>query len=132
MRTWREEYLSKSEQQRQQSTDATAQTDIYRNLRQKLNGGDNKPLTDNEWKAVEASVLATYPAFKQRLFDFCRLSNHDYHICLLLKIGIKPSEIARLTFRSDEAISSTRRRLYERAFGQKGAPNSWYEVIKTL
>ena len=132
MRTWREEYLSKSEQQRQQSTDATAQTDIYRNLRQKLNGGDNKPLTDNEWKAVEASVLATYPAFKQRLFDFCRLSNHDYHICLLLKIGIKPSEIARLTFRSDEAISSTRRRLYERAFGQKGAPNSWDEVIKTL
>jgi hypothetical protein len=45
---------------------------------------------------------------------------------------MKPSDIARITIRSDEAITSTRRRLYERAFGRKGKPSDWDEVIKML
>jgi hypothetical protein len=132
MRQWREEYLNKSVQERNTRMTTTAQTDIAYRLRQKLNGGDASHITEDDWEELERTVLATYPNFRTRLFDLCRLSSHDYHVCLLLKMGLRPSDIARLTARSDEAISSTRRRLYERVFGQKGTPQQWDEVILSL
>ncbi len=98
----------------------------------KLNGGDKLLMSHSDWDALEQAVLTTYPLFQQRLYELCRLSDHEYHVCLLLKIGFKPSDIARLTIRSDEAISSTRRRLYQRAFGKKGSPSEWDELIRTL
>lgn len=129
---WREEYLNRGDEvQRQVSEDALL-TDIVRLLRRKLNGGDDRPMTHDDWDALDTAVLSAYPTFKQRLADLCRLSAHDYHVCLLIKVDMKPSDIARITFRSDEAITSTRRRLYERAFGRKGKPADWDEVIKML
>lgn len=132
MRQWREEYLNKSEQERNTKEAATVQTDIAHRLRQKLNGGDTTHITEEDWEELEKTVLAAYPNFRIRLFDLCRLSSHDYHVCLLLKMNMRPSDIARLTARSDEAITSTRRRLYERAFGQRGTPQQWDEVILSI
>ena len=132
MLQWREEYLNKNDAAQQQAHEETLPSDIIQLMRRKLNGGDARPMTDDDWEALHTAVLSTYPTFKQRLADLCRLSAHDYHVCLLIKIGMKPSDIARITIRSDEAITSTRRRLYERAFGRKGKPSDWDEVIKML
>lgn len=132
LRQWREAYLKQSEEEKAIAIRDTRQTGIYQSLRVKLNGGDTLPMRGADWQELEAEVLKRYPNFKLRLCELCRLSDHDYHVCLLLKIGIKPSEIARLTIRSDEAISSTRRRLYERAFGMKGKPTDWDEVVKAI
>ena len=132
MRQWREEYLAKSDDDRQKQNVATFQTDIYQDLRRKLNGGDDRPMNSDDWERLQTMVMSAYPAFRHRLSDLCRVSDHDYHVCMLLKIGMKPSDIARLTIHSDEAITSTRRRLYERAFGRKGKPSDWDEIIKAL
>ena len=132
MLQWREEYLNKNDAAQQQAHEETLPSDIIQLMRRKLNGGDARPMTDDDWEALHTAVLSAYPTFKQRLADLCRLSAHDYHVCLLIKIGMKPSDIARITIRSDEAITSTRRRLYERAFGRKGKPSDWDEVIKML
>ena len=132
LRQWREAYLLQGDQNRQEIVQSTQLTDIYQLLRMKLNGADSTKMTDNDWDALEQTILAAYPSFRQRLYSLCRLSPHDYHVCLLLKMGIKPSDVARLTIRSDEAISSTRRRLFQRAFGRKGTPGEWDEIIKTI
>ncbi len=132
LRQWREEYLHQDNEVRKSSAQTAQQTDIYQKVRLKLNGGDSATMNDDDWRVLESTVLRVYPHFRQRLFELCRLSDHDYRVCMLLKIGIRPSEIARLTIRSDEAITSTRRRLYERAFGKKGKPTDWDEVVKTL
>ncbi|UKK47777.1 hypothetical protein L6475_11215 [Prevotella sp. E9-3] len=132
LRQWRVDYLQKSEDRRHETEQSTQHTDIYQLLRLKLNGGDTTLMTDSDWEALQQAVLSAYPLFRQRLYELCRLSSHDYHVCLLLKVGMKPSDIARLTIRSDEAISSTRRRLYERAFGKKGKPTDWDQLIKVL
>ena len=132
MRQWREEYLRWKEQHPNAKQQTTTDSDIYYRLRQIVNGGDSTRITDEEWKAVEEAVLKVYPSFKNRLYDLCRLSEHDYHVCLLLKMEFRPTDIACLTVRSDEAISSTRRRLFERAFGHKGSPKDWDDVVKTL
>jgi hypothetical protein len=51
---------------------------------------------------------------------------------MLIKIGIKPVDIAYLTSHTEEAISSTRRRLYERAFHKKGKPSDWDKTILSI
>ena len=132
MRQWREEYLQRGEQQRKSLEEVASSSDIYRQLRLRVNGGDASHITAEQWQAIEQAVLQAYPSFKNRLYDLCRLSEHDYHVCLLLKMGFRPTDIAFLTIRSDEAISSTRRRLFERAFGRKGSPKEWDDVLKTL
>ncbi len=132
LRQWREEYLQRSDTEHHLKKEQAYQTEIYQQLRVKLNGGDKQLMSHSDWDALEKAVLTTYPQFRQRLYELCRLSDHEYHVCLLLKIGFKPSDIARLTIRSDEAISSTRRRLYQRAFGKKGSPSEWDELIRTL
>ena len=130
LRQMRTEWLARSEQERRQLTEV--QTDAAQRLRRNLNSTDIRVLTDADWADLEDAVSAVCPDFRTRLSDLCRMSAHDYHVCLLLKMGIKPSDIARLTARSDEAITSTRRRLYARAFGRKGTPAEWDEVIRML
>ena len=132
LRQWREEYLNRSDEDKHHVNEDVLLSDVIQRLRRKLNGGDDKLVSDDDWETLQTAVLSAYPTFKQRLADLCRLSVHDYHVCLLIKIGMKPSDIARITIRSDEAITSTRRRLYERAFGRKGTPSDWDEVIKML
>ena len=60
------------------------------------------------------------------------MNTQEYHICLLLKCNISPSNIALLTNRSKEAITAARRRLYERAKGEKGTPSNWDLIIKEM
>ncbi len=132
LRQWRQEYLQRSDTEHHLTEEQGYQTDIYQQLRLKLNGGDKLLMSPSEWDALEQAVLTTYPLFRQRLYELCHLSDHEYHVCLLLKMKFKPSDIARLTIHSNEAISSTRRRLYQRVFGKKGSPSEWDEMIKTL
>lgn len=132
LRQWREEWLAKGQTERRQVAVEVSRTDVSTRISHKLNGADGSPMTDQDWNDLETEILRFFPHFKERLFALCRLSAHDYHVCLLLKLGVKPSGIARLTFHSDEAISSSRRRLYFRATGQKGAPADWDGLIDAL
>lgn len=54
------------------------------------------------------------------------------HVCLLLKIELKPIYIALLTNRERNTISSIRKRLYKRAFGKDVEPKKWDEFIRSL
>ena len=131
LQQWRLEYMRKSEQVRIDETESEAKSEIYSVLRGKLETADSV-MSSDEWSEIEKTILLLYPDFRNRLFELCKLSTHEYHVCLLLKISMKPSEIALLTSHSNEAISSTRRRLYARVYGKKGTPKEWDEVIKTL
>lgn len=82
--------------------------------------------------ALAEAVEKVYPKFHDRLLDLCKLNEHEYHVSLLIKIGIQPSIIATLTAHSRESITATRRRLYEKAFNKKGAPKDWDDTILSL
>ena len=64
--------------------------------------------------------------------NVCQLKKQELRVCLLLKAGFSPINIALLTAHSRQSISSTRRRLYERTFMEKGTPSQWDEFIKTI
>lgn len=106
-------------------------SDIYRLLKEQILP-DNRPITREEWKALEETVNGVYDDFTGKLNRYHKLSEHELHICLLLKINMSPVEIARLTNHTKESISSARRRLYEKVFREKGTPGKWDEFIASL
>ena len=118
-----------------QSEENLYNSEIYKKIRMIYNNKTSKQdfkLSPDDWNELDKEVNKHFPKFRERITEICRISNHEYHICLLLKINIQPTNIAKLTHKSDNAISSTRKRLYERAFGVAKSPKEWDQYIYSL
>ena len=85
-----------------------------------------------DWSMLEDTLYGIYPTFRNGMTGFKRMKEQAYHVCLLIKAGFNVQEIGYLTMKTDEAINSTRRRLYEANFGKKGKPSEWDDVIRSL
>lgn len=85
-----------------------------------------------DWRLLEETLFSIYPTFKDGMAQFNKMRDQQYRVCLLIKAGFNVQQIAYLTVRSDEAINSTRRRLYEQNFGRRGKPSDWDKVIRAL
>lgn len=119
----------------EQIAKAIEESDIKKEILHKLYTGDNDKniLTASDWEEIERQTEQMVPGFKQRMYElYSKFSDYEYHICLLLKLDFQPGEIAKLTLHSKESVTSTRRRLYEKVFGQKGTPGDWDEIIRSL
>jgi DNA-binding NarL/FixJ family response regulator len=108
------------------------QTPIYRRIVQLLSDTAPKPLTDEDWHILADTIDKTHPDFTRHLNEFHRLTPQELRITLLIKAGIAPADIARLTSRSKQSVSSTRSRLFLKVFGRKGTPAEWDEFVATL
>ena len=122
-------YEKTDESERQQTEKNIQQTTIYQRL---ATMEESEHPNDEEWQALTDAISQAYPQFTPRLLSLCRMSTHEYHVCILLKAGFEPVRIASLTLRSKAAVSTVRSRLYEKAFGKKGSAKDWDEVIRTL
>ena len=122
------------EKQKQVSA-AIGESSIRKDILVRLNTCDNckKVLTTTDWRAIEQEIDHISPRFKEKLYNlYSKFSENEYRICLLIKLGFQPTEIAKLTLYSKESVASTRRRLYEKVFGSKGSPKDWDSVIYSI
>lgn len=110
------------------------ETDEYKMLNRRLQDESvtNKKLSTDEWRRLEEAVGRYADNFRQSIETVCRLSDHEYKVCLLLRLGIRPSGIAEIMNKTSGAISLIRQRLYERAFDQKASPDAWDSFIFSL
>ena len=125
----RDAYEHTDEQERSQTEQIVRRSEIYQRL---TTMDESAHPSDADWEALADIINQAYERFTPRLLSLCRMSTHEYRVCLLLKAGFEPVRIASLTLRSKAAISTVRSRLYEKAFGQKGSAKDWDEVIRTL
>ena len=125
-------YEQKTEQQKLSEREQVFGSPVYAAIQSHLRSTDDVMLNDDEWEQLHQMVNAVYPNFREKLTSLTPMNAHEYHVCLLLKIGIKPSAIAKLTAHSAEAISSSRRRLYERAMKKSGKPSDWDALVTIL
>lgn len=127
--------ISKNEKQKhvaqKEETHDIVNSNIYRSILEKATAKIYK-LSVQDWEELKNAINITYPHFDERLRELCTINEQDFKMCLLLKIGIRPIDIAGFTNRSKEAITSARRRLYNKAFDAKGTPQDWDEIIKSL
>lgn len=125
-----------NEANRQLAEIGLEKSDIYNKIFMILN--DNtvsdriKKMPKDYWNLLDVEVNRYFNGFKDSLMSLCRISEHEYRVCLLLKIGVRPKDISILTNKSKNAISSTRKRLYMKAFGQNVEPERWDEFIRSL
>ena len=105
-------------------------SEIYQFIMQQVNKG--KSLGDVEYAKLEEVVNSVYTSFTERLYSLYRLSHQEYRVSLLIKAHVQPKDIATLTAHSKESIASTRSRLYQKVFGQKGSSKDWDEFILSL
>ena len=85
-----------------------------------------------DWILLEQGINSVYKNFSENLKRLHKFNEHEWHVCLLIKIGIQPVDMAIITRHSAESITATRRRLYEKVFLQKGDPKKWDAFILSL
>ena len=119
---------------RKQAGSVLFESEIYKYIQKQLNTTkvSKNLLSNKDWKELEETINAIYKDFTENICKLCKLNEHEYHICLLIKINKSPIDIAKLTAHSKEAITSTRRRLYEKVFRKKGSPKDWDDFIHSL
>ena len=125
-------YEQKTEQQKLSEREQVAGSTIYVAIQSHLGKAGDVPLSDDEWEQLHQTVNAVYPNFREKLTSLTPMNNFEYQVCLLLKIGVKPSEIASLTAHSRESVTASRRRLYEKAMKKSGKPSDWDALVTIL
>ena len=107
-------------------------TKIFTLLNDNTTVNFGKKLTAEDWQLLDEEINSHYPEFKERISELCKISDSEYKVCLLLKIGVSPKDIATLTIKTKSAISVMRKRLYTKAFGNDATPEMWNEFIRSL
>ena len=93
---------------------------------------ERRSMSDEDWQQLSSIVNNVYTGFTENLYSLYNMSEQDYRVCLLIKVRIQPKDIAILTAHSKESVASTRSRLYQKIFGQKGSTHDWDEFILSL
>lgn len=117
-------------EKRQQAETLVFSSEVYHRIQDCLNGG--RSLTHQDWSALSELVNSVYTGFTEKLYSLYRMTDQDYHVTLLIKVRIQPKDIALLTAHSKESVASTRSRLYQKVFGQKGSSKDWDDFILSL
>ena len=106
-------------EKREQAETVIFGSDVY--LRMKSLLAQGRSMNDHDFVELNQVVNSVYTNFTERLYSLCKLSNHEFRVCLLVKVRVQPKDIATLTAHSKEGIATTRSRLYQKVFGKKGA-----------
>ncbi|MDR1623984.1 MAG: hypothetical protein LBS04_03325, partial [Tannerellaceae bacterium] len=98
------------------------ESDIYQLFHQAPYRHDISVTVAN-WAKLQEIIDETYDGFTRRLYALCpKISEHELHICFLIKIDIQVKDIAKLLNRSASAISNSRVRLYKKIYREEGNP----------
>ena len=96
-------------------------------------GSGTVKATDEEWLQMEEEVNRAYPAFNERLAHYLpHLNPVHYRICLGIKFGLEPGQIAVLVSRSKQTVSNARSRMYRKAFGIDGTTDDFDQFIESF
>ena len=93
----------------------------------------SKAITNlKDWYRIFDLIDSFYPHFRDTLYSLCRISEIEIKVCVLIKIGFTPTEIAILTSSSKSNISSIRSRLYTKIFKKTGVSKDLDDFILSL
>lgn len=107
-------------------------TPIVQHIHKLLDDTSQPTMKNEDWLQLEALFAHSLPQFLPRLQEFCHLNLQERRVSMLLRLGITPMDIGRLTAHSKQSVTNTRSRLFEKAFGRKGAPADWDQLIASL
>lgn len=92
----------------------------------------DKHLSDEQWKMLEDRFCRDYPHFKDNLYSCSKLSEQEYDVCMLVKLGLGSSKISVLTSKAVSTISTTKQRLFKKITKEDGTAEQFAELLATM
>lgn len=105
-------------------------TDMYRRLAAKVK--QQRVLSDGEWDELDAEINTIVVSFRKQLYDIYKMSEQEYRICMLIRLGMSNTEISILIGRGKSTASVARKRLYKKFFGKDGQATDFDTFINSL
>lgn len=92
----------------------------------------DKVLKPSEWQMIEARLLQSFPDFKDNLYSLYTLSGTEYHVCMLIKLQVSPTNMAHIMAMSNSSVSQCRLRMQQKVFGGNGTAKDWDNYVLSL
>lgn len=135
--------LKRRENISENAVDLQAQIDVYKPVKRQfydkeidelLNNhiASGKALKPSDWSFIEERLLASFPTFRDNLYSVHSLSDTEYRVCMLIKIEVTPSRIAKLLSTTSSSVSQIRTRLQQKVFDGQGTAKDWDNYVLTL
>ena len=105
--------------------------EICQELRYFLNNVLIHP-SEQHWSRLYECIATHLPTFKDILFSNGTLSESQYLVCCLIRVGFNPSEIYVLTGISKENISNIRKRLHLKILKIDGSPKDFDAFLMNI
>lgn len=96
------------------------------------NLSQGKHLSDEQCQKLEGVFNSHYPHFKDHLYSCSKLSEQEYHVCMLVKLGLGSSKISVLTSKAISTISTTKQRLFKKITREDGCADQLAELLATM
>lgn len=122
-----------AELEKKQADNANARlmtSNIFMHIHQCASQGE--ALKSIEWNRITKEIEDLFPEFRKKVYALFVPSEHEYHILLLMKARFTSIQIATLTARSKQAISTAKARMYQKAFNKKGRAEEWDFIIERI
>ena len=113
---------------------AIEESDVYKTISQYIQGKQVIPEEHKLWSEIEDIVIKSSPDFKYRLQLLVgdELKKSDLHMALLIKCGIKPTNISILVGRAKATIAYRRETLGTKFFCRKMDISTIDKIIRLL
>ncbi len=97
----------------------------YKHFVDALNHPTDVLLTDDDWEELVQTLEQIIPNFQRIRLDTEYMSQDEYRMCVLIRCGFKPSEIAIMMRKSNTFITKTRQSLLDRIFHVSGSASEF-------
>lgn len=97
-----------------------------------LRVNSNKMLKPADWQLIEERLYESFPNFKDELCSHINLSETELRICMLIKMEVSPSNMAKLLALSNSSVTQIRLRLQHKVFNGQGTAKDWDNFVLSL
>lgn len=127
------ENLDKSDESEYSVPEAILRSDAYNLILKNLDNGDGTVCSEI-WDALAAVIEESIPGFQKRLNELTdgKISEANYRMVLLIKCGFSPTAISTILIKAKGTISSNRRYLGKKIFGETVSGQLFDRVIRPL
>ena len=122
---------SKTTEEKKSELDIINSSSIYNIIKKQIES-DTFKLSEENWNELKVLINSVYQNFDKNLETFLYTTPQEYRICILTKLGIRPTNIAKFLNVTKEAITAARRRMYQKSFKEKGSPQEWDRIIASI
>jgi len=88
--------------------------------------------TANDWHELSNTVETLFPSFCLTLKEKAQIDEMEYRVCLLVKAGMRPSDIDILLNWKHEYSSTVRKRLCKKIFQYNGSASDFDKRINDM